>query len=164
MLEMQKKKSLKKLLYFLLAELVLVALVVVAFDPFYQYHEPWFGLGAVLNDRDNQMPGTIRNFEYDSVLVGSSVAENFDSAFLDETYGGTTLKIIRASGSTADLCYYLQQAHEKQELKQVFWCLDIFLNFLACTIFNKVENLSYLIETLKVPECHWYKIKILKQT
>lgn len=43
------------------------------------------------------------------------------------------------------------------------WCLDIFLNFLVCTIFNKVENLSYLIETLKVPECHWYKITMLKQ-
>ena len=110
----------------LAAELLLVALIVVVFDPFYQYHAPWFGLEAVLNDRDNQMPGTIRNFEYNSVLVGSSVAENFDSAFLDETYGGTTLKIIKSSGSIADLRYYLDLAHEKKDLQQVFWCLDLF--------------------------------------
>jgi len=72
------------------------------------------------------MPGTIRNFDYDSVLIGSSVAENFDSSFLDAEYGVNTLKIIRASGSVADLNYYLELAHEKQELKQIFWCLDIF--------------------------------------
>lgn len=125
-METHKTKLLKRLLLILLAELLLVASVVVIFDPFYQYHAPWFGLEAVLNDRDNQMPGTIRNFEYDSVLVGSSVAENFDSEFLNEAYGGTTLKIIRASGSIADLLYYLEQAHGEQELKQVFWCLDIF--------------------------------------
>lgn len=122
----QKNKWLKRLLIIILIQLVLVAGVVVAFDPFYQYHAPWFGLEAVLNDRDNQMPGTIRNFDYDSVLVGSSVAENFDSSFLDKTYNAQTLKIIRASGSMADLLYYLEQAHARQELKQVFWSLDIF--------------------------------------
>lgn len=122
----RKKKWLKRLLIVLVAELVLVAGIVVVFDPFYQYHAPWFGLEAVLNDRDNQMPGTIRNFEYDSVLVGSSVSENFDSTYLDQVYGIETLKIIRASGSTADLLYYLEQAHEYQELKKVFWCLDLF--------------------------------------
>jgi len=115
-----------RLLLILLAEVLLVAGIVVVFDPFYQYHKPWFGLEAVLNDRDNQMPGTIRNFEYDSVIVGSSVAENFDSAFLDDVYGTETLKVIRAAGSVADLMCYLNQAHEHQELKKVFWCLDLF--------------------------------------
>lgn len=124
--KVHKNKWLKRLLLVLAAQLVLVASIVIVFDPFYQYHAPWFGLEAVLNDRDNQMPGTVRNFSYDSVLVGSSVAENFDSDFLDAAYGGETLKIIRASGSVADLLYYLKQAHERQELNQVFWCLDIF--------------------------------------
>lgn len=122
----QKRRSLKVLLLMILAELLLVAAVVWAFDPFYQYHAPFFGIRAVLNDRDNQVAGTIRNFQYDSVLVGSSVAENFDSDFLDMTYNGSTLKIIRASGSAADLLYYLEQAEERQELKNIFWCLDIF--------------------------------------
>lgn len=121
-----KVKILARIIAIIVLELVLVAGIVVVFDPFYQYHAPWFGLKAVLNDRDNQMPGTIRNFDYDSVLIGSSVAENFDSSFLDAEYGINTLKIIRASGSMADLNYYLELAHEKQELKQIFWCLDIF--------------------------------------
>ena len=124
--EQQKGALLKRLALILLFLLFVVAGIVVVFDPFYQYHAPWFGLEAVLNDRDNQMPGTIRNFEYDSVLVGSSVSENFDSAFLDAAYDAKTLKIVRASGSMADLLYYVEEAHKRQDLKQVFWCLDLF--------------------------------------
>lgn len=122
----RKIKGLRRLGVVIGAELALTAAVVWLFDPFYQYHEPFFGLEAVLNDRDNQMPGTVRNFRYDSVLAGSSVAENFDSAFLDEAYDCHTLKIIRASGSMADLLYYLEMAQEGHGIENVFWCLDIF--------------------------------------
>ena len=120
------RTPLGKLSLFVLGLLLLVGAIVWFFDPFYQYHAPFFGMEAVLNDRDNQMPGTIRNFSYDSVLVGSSVAENFDSSFLDHQYECETLKIIRASGSVADLLYYLEMAWEEQEIQNVFWCLDLF--------------------------------------
>lgn len=122
----QKTKNFKILITIIAAEFFLVALVVWFFDPFYQYHAPYFGMDAVLNDRDNQMPGTVRNFTYDSVLVGSSVAENFDSTSLDEVYDCKTLKLIRASGSMADLLYYMEMAQENRNLHNVFWCLDIF--------------------------------------
>ncbi len=120
------RTPLGKLCLFIISLLLTVVAVVWFFDPFYQYHAPLLGMEAVLNDRDNQMPGTIRNFQYDSVLVGSSVAENFDSSYLDEMYDCQTLKIIRASGSVADLLYYLEMAQEERELKNVFWCLDLF--------------------------------------
>ena len=123
---MNKKKALFVLLCLILAGLLLVGGITYFFDPFYQYHKPVFGMDAVLYDRDNQVIGTIRTFDYDMVLLGSSVVENTDSAFLDNVYGGRTLKIIRASDSTADLIYYLDKAHEYQELRRIFWCLDIF--------------------------------------
>lgn len=121
-----KGKALKLLAAFIAAGLLVIAGVVWAADPFYQYHEPFFGLEAVLNDRDNQMPGTIRNFRYDTLLVGSSVAENFDTDYLGETYGCEALKVIRASGSVADLLYYVEMAEEEHTIRDIFWCLDIF--------------------------------------
>lgn len=123
---MQKRKSLKWLCIFIAIQLFIVALITYIFDPFYQYHAPLGNADAVLYDRDNQVVGTVRNFDYDAVLVGSSVAENFDSTFLDSNYDCKTLKVVRASGSVADLLYYLDMAHENASLKQVFWCLDIF--------------------------------------
>lgn len=121
---LKKRKALKKLFIYIAAELALIAVIVFIFDPFYQYHEPFFGLEKVLYDRDNQVPGTIRTFTYDSVILGSSVTENFDSAYLDEHFDSTTLKVIKASGSTADLLYYLEQVHREQEIKRVLWGVD----------------------------------------
>lgn len=123
---MKQNHPLKKLILFIFLELLFLFAVVWIFDPFYQYHAPFGNRKAVLYDRDNQVVGTIRNFSYDSVLMGSSVAENFDSGYLDERYGCKTIKIIKSSGSTVDLLYYLNMAEEKQTLNHVFWCLDMF--------------------------------------
>lgn len=123
---MDKKKALKGLIICMVVMMLLPALVTYLFDPFYQYHQPFFNLKAVLNDKENQVVGTIRSFDYDSVLLGSSVAENFDSKFLDNQLNCETLKVIRASGSVADLLCYMNMAHENQEIKNVFWCMDIF--------------------------------------
>lgn len=123
---LQKKKALKWLGIFIAAQLAAIMLTVYLFDPFYQYHSPLGGLQPVLYDRDNQMMGSVRSLPYDSVLLGSSVAENFDSSVLDAMYGGHTLKVIKASGSVADLMYYLDAAREEHPLERIFWCMDIF--------------------------------------
>lgn len=123
---MKKEKALKWLCIFILMGFLTSAFLTYLFDPFYQYHAPFFGMEPVLHDRDNQVPGSLRTLSYDRVLLGSSVAENFDTGYLDEPDGGRTLKVIRASGSVADLLYYLDSAHAHQKLREVYWCLDIF--------------------------------------
>lgn len=141
----EKKKKLILLGGMVAVEFTLIALVVWFFDPFYQYHSPFGEIQAVFNDRDNQMPGSIRVMDYDSVLMGSSVVENCDSSFLDEQYGSHFLKIIRASGSVADLLYYLEMAQEKHDLKNVFWCMDLAaLSSLPTDTFSQGNEIHYL--------------------
>lgn len=147
---MEKKRALKVLGILIAIELAVVALFVWFFDPFYQYHEPFMGLQAVLNDRDNQMPGSLRNFTYDSVLLGSSVAENFDSSYLDEVYDCHTIKAIRASGSVADLLYYMDMARENREIKRVFWCLDIFALLSSPEVTLYEDNIPRYLHTTTV--------------
>jgi hypothetical protein len=102
----------------------LCALAVYLLDPFYHYHKPWFGLKSVLNEKEYQVPGSLRHYEYDSVLVGSSVVENNDNAWYDEAFGGTTIKAVRSYGGVADLVWYLNLAFESQDIRQVFFNLD----------------------------------------
>jgi len=123
---MSSRQKLGRLIRIILTELLLVAGICWFFDIFYQYHAPFFGMDAVFNDRDNQMPGSIRTFDYDSALVGSSVAENFDTSGFDEAFGCNTLKIIKSSGTSDDLIYYINMAEENHTLKNVFWCFDLF--------------------------------------
>lgn len=123
---LEPKRALKWLIAFIGIDLAAIAFIVILFDPFYQYHRPIPGMQEVLYDRDNQVPGTIRTYAYDTVLLGSSVVENFDTDYMDTAFGGHALKIIRASGSAADLLYYLEQAHEGRFIRHIFWGLDIF--------------------------------------
>ena len=108
----------------MLAVLLVLAAVVIVFDPFYHYHKPWLGLKAVLHDKEYQCVGTLRNFDYDTLLVGSSVMENNNNGWYDEAYGVKSIKAIRSYGATADLCYLMDVAYEDHEIKRVFYNID----------------------------------------
>ncbi len=114
----------KKLLASVLIVLVVIAAIVIVFDPFYHYHKPWLGLKAVLHDKEYQCIGTLRNFDYDALLVGSSVMENNDNSWYDEAYGVKSIKAIRSYGATADLCYLMDVAYENHNIKRVFYNID----------------------------------------
>ncbi|MCH5248759.1 MAG: SGNH/GDSL hydrolase family protein [Lachnospiraceae bacterium] len=104
--------------------IILMIALVVIFDPFYQYHKPLAGLKSVLTDKEYQCVGTLRNFDYDALIVGSSVCENYNNHWFDEGFGCTTIKAIRSYGATADLCYLLDVAYKNRDLKYVFYNID----------------------------------------
>lgn len=104
--------------------MVLIAACVVLLDPFYHYHGPLPGLKAVLNEKEYQVVGTLRHFDYDAVLAGSSVVENNDNAWFDEGFGVRTVKAVRSYGCVADLCWFLDEAFAAQEVRRVFFNLD----------------------------------------
>lgn len=104
--------------------LAAAAAVTVIFDPFYQYHKPLPGLKAVLTDKEYQCVGTLRTFDYDALIVGSSVCENYNNHWFDEGFGCKTIKAIRSYGATADLNYLLDIAYESHDLKYVFYNID----------------------------------------
>lgn len=104
--------------------LVLCAGMVVLFDPFFQYHKPLPGLKAVLTDKEYQCVGSLKTFDYDSVIAGSSVSENYNNRWFDEGFDCTSIKAIRSYGATADLCYFLDIAFKEHDLKYVFYNLD----------------------------------------
>jgi hypothetical protein len=104
--------------------LLLCMFTVVLFDPFFQYHKPLPGLKAVLTEKEYQCPGSLKNFDYDSVIAGSSVSENYNNRWFDEGFDCTSIKAIRSYGATADLCWLLDIAFQNHELKYVFYNLD----------------------------------------
>ena len=104
--------------------LLLCILTVVLFDPFFQYHKPLPGLKAVLTDKEYQCTGSLKTFDYDSVIAGSSVAENYYNDWFNKGFDCTVIKAIRSYGATADLCFLLDIVFEHQDIKYVFYNLD----------------------------------------
>lgn len=120
------KQFVKKFTVFSVGALLLVAGIVILVDPFYHYHKPLGPLKAVVSKGEYQCIGTVKNFEYDSILLGSSVAENYNNRWFDEAFGGTTIKGIQRSATTEALLYYLDKAMEDHELINVYFNLDTF--------------------------------------
>lgn len=104
--------------------LLAVIAVTVILDPFYHYHKPLPFLKAVLTDKEYQCIGTLRNFDYDALIVGSSVCENYNNGWFDNAFGCTSIKAIRSYGATADLCYLLDAAYETHQPKYIFYNID----------------------------------------
>lgn len=106
--------------------LALAAGLVLLFDPFFHYHRPLPFLKEVLTKKEYQSIGTIRNFSFDSVIVGSSTAENFNNRWFDGAFDTVSVKAIKSSGITAQLDYYLEEAFRERKLSYVFYSLDLF--------------------------------------
>ena len=104
--------------------IILIIAIVIIFDPFYQYHKPLAGLKSVLTDKEYQCIGTLRNFDYDSLIVGTSVCENYTNHWFDNGFDCSTIKAIRSYGAPADLCYLLDVAYQNRNLKYVFYNID----------------------------------------
>ncbi len=119
-----EKQFVKKFALFSGILLFLLGGLVILVDPFFHYHAPVGSLKAVVSKGEYQCIGTVENFEYDSILLGSSVVENYNNRWFDEAFGGTTIKGIQRSGTTVNLLYYLKHAIESNEIKNVYYNLD----------------------------------------
>lgn len=119
-----EKQFVKKFTLFSVVLLLLLGGMVILTDPFFHYHAPVGSLKAVVSKGEYQCIGTVENFEYDSILLGSSVAENYNNRWFDEAFGGTTIKGIQRSGTTVNLLYYLDHAIASNKIKNVYYSLD----------------------------------------
>lgn len=77
-----------------------LAALVVLVDPFFQFHTP--GDAEVFENERYENPGMIRNLEYDTVLMGTSLVCNYRASWFDELTGGQTIKIAYRDGYLSD--------------------------------------------------------------
>lgn len=106
--------------------LTAAAAIVVFVDPFFHYHKPVGSLKAVVTKAEYQCIGTVHHFDYDGIVLGSSVAENYNNRWFDEAFGGTTIKGIKSSAAAADLVWYMKEALALGNVKNVYYSMDIF--------------------------------------
>ena len=125
MVNTNKKFFLKKLLISIIIIAFSVAGIVFIFDPFFHYHKPIKPLKAILTQAEYQVIGTLRIFDYDSLIAGSSMAENYNNKWFDEAFNCTTIKAVKPGANTSDLVYLLEAAYEEKEIKNIFYTLDI---------------------------------------
>ena len=103
--------------------LLLCAAAVRTVDPFFHYHDP-DPEGEVWFDQRAQGAGLLRTQDYETVLMGSSLAANYRSFWFDVFYDTSTVKVTFPNGGFEEFSTALDYAYTQQDVKRVIFGLD----------------------------------------
>lgn len=92
--------------------LVGIGAATAVIDPFLHYHRPLSGLEYPLKDERYQNDGITRHYEYDALITGTSMTQNFRNSEFDELWETESVKACY-SGAT----YYEMDLHIRRALE-----------------------------------------------
>lgn len=83
--------------------LLATAAVVWVFDPYFHFHAPFSWVSYRLENERYQNNGITRNFEYDALITGTSMTQNFKTSELDALLGTNSIKVPYAGASFKEI-------------------------------------------------------------
>ena len=121
---MQPKKWIFSFIVIFAAALALCAGVTAWIDPFFHYHAPLAGFDYVLDNERSQNDGIIRHFDYDAVITGTSLTQNFKKSEADALFGVNSIKVCFAGATFSEIGRNIEKALDTHAVKAVIRCLD----------------------------------------
>ena len=96
-------------------------------DPYFHFHKPLLDkYFYTLNNERSQNDGIIKQFDYDALITGTSMTENFRSSEMDRLFGTHSIKVAFAGGSFKEINDNVLTALEHNpNVKTVIRCLDM---------------------------------------
>lgn len=125
---MNNKRFVKIFLMLFLTLVLLSAMPVMIVDPFFHYHAPIDGLTYRLDGNIERYlnDGILRHFDYDAVIMGTSMSQNFKPSEINELFGLNCIKTAMSAGSSKEIGDQLRRAvGYNKDLKTVFMNFDL---------------------------------------
>ncbi|WP_293811124.1 hypothetical protein [uncultured Phascolarctobacterium sp.] len=124
---MDYRKIVKIFLVQVLLVLVVSSLLVIYVDPFFHYRKPNVNLFYKLDAGKEryQNDGIIKHFIYDTMIIGTSMTENFKASECDYIFHANTIKVPFSGGTYKEINDNIATAYRtKHQLKNVIRSLD----------------------------------------
>lgn len=107
------------------ASVLIFILSIFAIDPMFHYHAPLKFLSYPLVNERYQNNGIARHFDYDSVITGTSMTENFKTSEAQKLFGSDFIKVAFSGGGYTEIGDNLKAAYDSgHDIKYVIWGLD----------------------------------------
>lgn len=148
------KKFAHSTLLITLALLIACGSAIFLIDPYYHYHAPWFGLKAVPLQERYCNPGLAAHFEYDSIIIGSSMTENFKASWFDEAFDCRTLKLSYSGARSINTRTIMEKAFANQEIRNVFFGLDTSM-LTSAVDFTQFDLPEYLYDGIGLNDANY---------
>lgn len=121
---MESKKWVKGTCLAFLAVALATAGITLFSDPYFHYHKP---IGNYrLREARYINNGIAKQFDYNAVLIGTSMTGNFSTEEYDELFGTESIKLTIPGASYREISMQLERALEyNPEIQEVFISLDL---------------------------------------
>lgn len=107
---MNSKKWTICLLISVLLLLIMAGSATVVIDPFFHFHSPLPQLTYPIDTERYQNDGIVRHFDYDAIITGTSMTENFKASELDSLFGVHTVKVCFNGTTYTEVTRNLERA------------------------------------------------------
>lgn len=110
---------------------IFIMALVIYVDPFFHYHSPLKGFPYLVDNQLSQNPGMAAHMEYDSVILGSSMTVNFQTAWFKELMDLQTIKLSysgafpRDQANIMDIIFKSPNNQGNKRVKKVFLGVDV---------------------------------------
>lgn len=109
----------------------LIAANIIHIDPFFHYHKPetneYF---YSLNNQRSQNDGIVKNFDYNGLITGTSMTENFSNSEAENLWGCSFVKVPYSGGTYKEIDGIIETALKyNPDLKYVIRGLDMDMFF-----------------------------------
>ncbi len=122
---MSGKKWFISMIIMSIATLLIIAGCVFWTDPFFHYRSPNESFYYVLQDQRSQNDGITKHFEYNSIITGTSMAENFLASQFDNLFGTNSIKVTYSGATYKEINDNLKVAYKSgHDVRYVLRGLD----------------------------------------
>ena len=123
-MEQDYKKWLRRTIVGILGIMIFVVLLQIIVDPYFHYHKPITKYR--LNDERYINDGIARHFDYDAIITGNSLCQNFSTSQYDELFGTNSVKLPYSGAGYKEIWKSLGRALEYNDgVKEVLVCMDL---------------------------------------
>ena len=77
--------------------------ITVIIDPYFHYHKPLDSLQYPISNERYQNNGIVKHFEYDAVITGTSMTQNFKTSEFDEIFHVNSVKVPFSGASYKEI-------------------------------------------------------------
>ena len=105
--------------------LSLTAILMIIIDPYFHYHKPLSFLSYRLGNQRYINNGIIKQFDYNAIITGTSMTENFKSSQFDKIFNTNSVKVPFSGGSYKEINNNIEVAFKNNKnIKYVLRGLD----------------------------------------
>ncbi|MEN6462820.1 MAG: hypothetical protein ABFC94_15805 [Syntrophomonas sp.] len=122
--KMQYRNFLLKTLFCTCLLLLVVAGLNYVVDPLQFYRKAVFYTPSFSTEQRYQNPGLARNYKYDTIILGSSMAENFVPSYVNGQLGVKSVKLAMSGASAHEEKLMANVAIRTGQVKNIIWGLD----------------------------------------